>query len=1610
MKPFRAFLRKRSKVDANISGASSVTSTDNPKPLSTAVSVENSTETAPSLHRETVGQELEPDTALQQQLETDISTFKDADSAKIELKDNSPPSSSVDEGDQITPAQDASKEGEETTLVPLKSTPNLAQLPPTATGVSAQRENLWDEAYDSLTLEAPELVTKYEEILLSISGGHADAISHSDTKVRWQQMCRLLSTWLENRNNDGTGRLQNLLRDHVEESTGRSLSSALAWTPLCYASSVLAIPRPETQSICLEFIRVISKMDWYASLSKLSISQDEGRDEEDSLRKRIVDLYTSILSYGMNALVRSLDLSHDSEFTVWEEISARLKVAEEDLSLFGGRDLKQLLDNAVVLDGKKGKRRGLATEKYPTLARKFLKQLKRLGYVDPRMGLQEVRVEKKSTVQGLLQLVCSTPQYKSVVDWDGGMSTVLLISGPPGIGKTTLMEAIVRHLLDDADVKGSKQKETELDQDPNTSNRTDPSDAASSNRDSDDSDSDSSDSDSRSSVSTDSEEEISTMSEDVPCALAYYFCGRTGHGLDNSARVLRSLIYSLLQQQPRLISHLRKMKRSTGRDRLDNSNDFIALFGVFFQMLKDERFPKTYFVLDGINEQSSNDDEHGLNDLLQLIHTAVKLQPKARWIVSADADTNVGIECQLRGVERFEHLVLEDILRDAPTGTLDRGVHNIVSDLFKQRSYEAELRITIQQLLCEKSGGNTIWSVIACATLKREDNWYALEVLQEMPRSLEDLYEYARAGIAKLPRRDPEFCNTVLSVMAIALRPLSLEELARLADLPPLVDIGTIVERCGSFLEVQEGIVKFVNPSARHNLRKRYSEPGLSQAHSLATRKALASLTAGFRQGQTRPEDLTNRYETLHWLMHLLNVDDVANDDATANSVIRFFEDYFLSWLDVMIQGSLHTDAGTLMRRLETLLLSKHQNDQSTLLQIVQDARRIIHSHTTNKIAIHPDPRTVIFYPDDSALKQRWLAKHKAWLITPPITAKRWGDNSPIMTGHGDWVRSIAVRPDGRILASGSDDTTVRIWDVETGAAQLTIQGHHDWVMSVAFSISGQLATGSDDGVICIWDPSTGDCLQTLSDQAGKIRAIRFSPDGKKLAAGTSGGLLLWDISDLAQPLKIELESGSMVQSLDFSPTGQWIAAAWEDNTVKIWDATVNKLHYSLGAHDDSINSVAFSPDGKYVASGSDDEAVNIWDVKTGQLFHTFDCEAPVLSVAFSPNPLKLSVAAGSLNRAVNIWDLSTKELTAVMKGHQRYVRTVAFLGDDLIASGSDDSTIRLWRSDGDTAKPVYSKEDSVERGYVNLVAISPDGLYMASASGSFVYLWDGITGQPMEHHILSEHDGTIKSIVFSPEGKRLVSTSTDATVRLWDVASGTSLQVFQGHADWVRSAAFSLDGRYIASASDDGTVRIWDSVEKEGEREPRLLEGHGGYVRAVAFSPDGKLLASGGDDHMIRIWDFASLKLLCELESGSIVIAMLFSPDSSRVVSRSDDGAVTAWDVSTGERIDSPIHTEGVSRYALFDPRIPGYMLTEFGVYLSGPDSSSFFSDRSTHGNLYGISALGDSITCNGRKVIPIPERYEPTASWVQGQVVAFGTRSGEVLLFRFSTADEPS
>ena len=557
------------------------------------------------------------------------------------------------------------------------------------------------------------------------------------------------------------------------------------------------------------------------------------------------------------------------------------------------------------------------------------------------------------------------------------------------------------------------------------------------------------------------------------------------------------------------------------------------------------------------------------------------------------------------------------------------------------------------------------------------------------------------------------------------------------------------------------------------------------------------------------------------------------------------------------------------------------------------------HTNFVSSVAFSPDGKLALSGSDDNTLKLWNLAM---------------GRELRTFSGHSGTVLGVAFSPDGKLALSGSYDKTLKLWDVVRGRELRTFSGHTNTVTSVAFSPEGKLAiSGSYDSTLKLWEVATGHELRTLSGHTHFITSVAFSPDGKlALSASNDKRLRLWDVTT-GRELQTFNGHTHFVTSVAFSPDGKLALSGSQDCTVKLWDMATGRELRTFSGHNSYVQSVAFSPDGKLVLSGSWDKTLKLWDVATGRELRTFSGHiGPVSSVAFSPDG-NLALSGGE--KTLELWDMAAGRELRTFSSHTDGVLSVALSPDGKLALsgsrallpsiGAVDNTLKLW----DVATGRELRTFSGHTANVWAVAFSPDGkLALSGSDNRTLRLWDVATGR--ELWLSGNHTYSVQSVAFSPNGTLALSGSQDKTLKLWDVATGRDIRTFRGHTSAVWGVAFSPAGNVALSGSRDKTLKLWDVATG---RELRTFSGHTEGVLSVAFSPEGKLALSGSEDKTLKLWDVATGRELRTFSGHTgPVSSVAFSADGNLALSGSGglpyvvggDKTLKLWDVATGREL----------------------------------------------------------------------------------------------------------
>ncbi len=502
-----------------------------------------------------------------------------------------------------------------------------------------------------------------------------------------------------------------------------------------------------------------------------------------------------------------------------------------------------------------------------------------------------------------------------------------------------------------------------------------------------------------------------------------------------------------------------------------------------------------------------------------------------------------------------------------------------------------------------------------------------------------------------------------------------------------------------------------------------------------------------------------------------------------------------------------------------------------------------------------------------------------------------------------DYISTVAFSPDGKLLATGSRDGKAVLWDIDTSAALWTIS-YTDRVSSVAFSPDGLLlATASWDSTANIWDVETGERHRSFRHQEikkeirfesgnehtfnmGGISYVAFSPNGKLLATGAhvigyndgcttlwnvESGEAIWDFTHEESVTSITFTSDNRYMETRFWSGGTDVRCVADGTSTSFHKGEFAKIARELPlTHPRDLYGwlVNFSPDGRHLVSMASSSSIKTWSVESGENIKTLDRDedaGQAKSLTFTPegNYIGLSRAKNTATLWVD------EEQIAVFSREEDITAAAISLDSTLVATGYVDGMVYLWNVE----TQVLLHRFSGHIGLINALAFSPDRTCLVSAGGHKLEIEEQ-DGQAYIHY----HGN-------NPE---------DKTAKVWDIRTGTEIASLQ-HLTGVQEVVFSPDGKRLVTSS-ERDVNLWDT--KTWKKDVTLVDAS---VESFVFSPNSSLLAVGGHgkNAKIQIWDVETKTLIVEFSGHkSDVESVAFSPDCTLLASGGFDGVIYLWDM----------------------------------------------------------------------------------------------------------------
>lgn len=657
---------------------------------------------------------------------------------------------------------------------------------------------------------------------------------------------------------------------------------------------------------------------------------------------------------------------------------------------------------------------------------------------------------------------------------------------------------------------------------------------------------------------------------------------------------------------------------------------------------------------------------------------------------------------------------------------------------------------------------------------------------------------------------------------------------------------------------------------------------------------------------------------------------------------------------------------------------------QPKFLPLVRDSHRFILSArgVVERYPLQIYASALVFAPTGSLTRNAFKHEEPDWLAKKPLVDPDWSQCIQTLYGHFAHVTSVACSPSGTLIASGSWDHTIRIWEEESGHVLNILEGHKDVVSSVGFSPDGRrIASASRNGTIIIWDVKTAECLRTFSISKDPKSRVVFSPTGQIAAKSEPGTLKIWDP-----------HTGECLNSITSfdgrSPvafiSSQHLAVYSSERQIESWDVVKGTCLQILG-HADSADKISVSTD-RQMVSGSHGNNLEVWGQEGdcrltlgdphNQTDRQFKRRRGYSTVAFLPNG---NIISGSEDGSVNIWDLHSGHLLNKMTGHTKSVKSVACTIGGNVVSGGGDHTVRLWN-------PIPTQRNPLERlSFVSWAFAFSAGRIASGYEDGTVRIWDSKNGDCLRVLNHGKQSLPSNSLSFSLDGT-LASGSNDGTISIWDSEGDECLHILEAH-DKVKSVVFSPDGTIIVSGLSNGEIQIWQSTD--GFCLTSFM-AHDREIRKVSMSSCGMIASAGYYDGIIKLWQTNGVLLKTVHSHHRLPLdGLTFSCDGTRLLSH-DKRDFIVWDTSSRECLQRVERTE----YSL-----------EKASELLGPGPRHH----------YAIDLDGLWITYEGQRVLWLPAEYRPKyRSWEVDQADAgnqliLSCKSGQTLIFVFSDCHVP-
>jgi len=506
------------------------------------------------------------------------------------------------------------------------------------------------------------------------------------------------------------------------------------------------------------------------------------------------------------------------------------------------------------------------------------------------------------------------------------------------------------------------------------------------------------------------------------------------------------------------------------------------------------------------------------------------------------------------------------------------------------------------------------------------------------------------------------------------------------------------------------------------------------------------------------------------------------------------------------------------------------------------------------------------------------------------FTAQTQNVNLILPLGHQAGIHAIAVDPARKHLLTGSDDKTIKLWDIATAKETRTYYSHKGKVNAIEFISETLFLSASSDSTIKLWETGSDVALYTYAGHTGSVNAIAVSDDHKQfISVASDSSVIIWDLNKKEILKRIKLNS--RISAVSYANNNKWFVIGDEKGKIEVFNKNNYKKLFSIQGHQWRITSLnAYN---NFVVSASWDGFIKVWETdKMKMILSISDSHSGINQASIIKEGSQ--IISCSMEGEIKTWNFHDGALIKNINVHASSVYKLLAYKDDNFFSCSEDNTAKLWSLN----EGVPLKEFRGFCSRITSVKFAPDNKhFLSSHEDTLLKFWD-LECVSLKK-IFSGHKSIIYAVDFSGDGKQIISASADKTIKLWNIDKDSALNTYCGHTNIVRCVKFYPDNIHFLSSSWDGSVKLWNINDAHPVRS---FNNHKAAVYSVHPVGSTSKIASGAEDMQVMVNDTSDISILYSNSTHTDYVRSVdVSSDGRYIFSGSWDGTIVKWDIISG-------------------------------------------------------------------------------------------------------------